>query len=153
MVYPVPVAGDACQYNVQCSQFKNDIFNSGMGMVMRLPNPVLGCCGIGVMVDGVLVGKTCTLYTDKKCDGLQNRPLNSPCANNLQCADSCCSLEDDVCVAPLLNCKNQIPLWLFMTILGAMLAIILLAWKITDHYEKKDKKAKRQQRKLDKRLR
>jgi hypothetical protein len=30
-----------------------------------------------------------------------------------------------------------------MTILGAMLAIILLAWKITDHYEKKDKKAKR----------
>ena len=99
--------GTPCNFTVQCSPWIPDDFAVREGEMMRIPNNVLGCCGKNEEIDGVWhYNKTCTLYDDPTCENLNNRPLKSPCSNNYQCADSCCSLDNDICVAPLLDCKN-----------------------------------------------
>ena len=100
-------------------------------------NPVtIGCC------NGI-----CTEYTDEThCADTNNRPLTAFCTENSQCGDSCCSLSASICVAPLLDCKHQLPLWAFATIITVIFIGLLICYKLADRMEKKQKKIKREKK-------
>ena len=52
-------------------------------------------------------------------------------------------------MAPLLDCKTQLPLWAFATIITTTFVFLGVCWKIADIREKKMKKARRERREAD----
>ena len=98
----------------------------------------MGCCqGMCIEYGGA----------DKElCADTTNRPLEAPCDVNVQCGDSCCSQTRNICVAPLLDCKKQLPLWAFITAVSTIFVFLGVCWKVADAAEKKTKKRRREKR-------
>ena len=92
---------------------------------------------------------TCIQYNgpDKAlCAETTNRPLEAICEENFQCGDSCCSQHRNICVAPLLDCQHQLPLWAFCTALTSVFILLVICWKCADTAEKARKKKRREKR-------
>ena len=61
------------------------------------------------------------------------------CEFNDQCGDTCCGAESNQCVAPLLDCKDQMPLAAFISVMSISLLALLVLYYLFDRLERKRK--------------
>ena len=95
-----------------------------------------GCCG-GICTNYSNFTATCQVT-------VKNRPMGAMCTENLDCSSACCGntgSRSDECVAPLLDCKNQIPITAFILIVIILIAVLSLIFIAP---ARKEEKAKRQ---------
>ena len=70
--------------------------------------------------------------------------MGAMCRENLDCSSACCGntgSKSDECVAPLLDCKNQIPITAFILIVLLLITVLSL---IFIALTRKEARAKRQ---------
>ena len=123
---------------------QNELQNCTSNFECNNPNPVvMGCCPSDPSDPNSQ--KYCYEYTESLCTEIENRPLDAYCTENKQCGDSCCGQDSGKCVAPLLDCKGQLPIWAFSTIILSLFTFLFIFWKVLDHKEKQYKRKKKEE--------
>ena len=96
-----------------------------------------GCCG-GICTNYANFTDTCRV-------NVKNRPIGALCSHNLDCSSACCGntgSKSNECVAPLLDCKNQIPISAFILIVVILLAVLSMIFIALSRMEEKAKRKK-----------